>query len=101
MYSGLDGRRLLCGVDRPDNLDRASAVAAAAAHEFNDELTVILNSVTQSLRALEPGHPARALLEDLRASAQRCVWKTSGLLTFSARRTPRPVYASLDHLIEQ
>ena len=37
--------------------DRSSAVAAAAAREFNDELTVILSSVSDSIDALSPDIP--------------------------------------------
>lgn len=80
---------------------RALAVAAAAAHDLNDELTVILTSVTDSLRALDPHHPARPLLLDLRRAAQRCAWKASGLLNYTARRGARPSAASLDRLIEE
>jgi hypothetical protein len=80
--------------------DRASAVAAAAGHDFNDELTVILTSVVESIRALEPGHPARPLLLDLRAAAQRCAWKASALLNFGARRGARPNAAPLEVFLE-
>ncbi|HEY2012633.1 MAG TPA: hypothetical protein VGH38_03980 [Bryobacteraceae bacterium] len=80
--------------------DRACAVAAAAAHDLNNELTVILSSVTDSILALEPGHPARSLLLDLRSAAQRCAWKAAGLLNYSARRGVRPSPADMESLIE-
>jgi hypothetical protein len=73
-------------VERLSKADRACAVAAAAAHDLNDELTIIVNCSDRSLETLEPGHPARPLMMDLQRAAQRCVWKTSGLLNFSARR---------------
>jgi signal transduction histidine kinase len=79
------------------NTDRAGIVAAAAAHELNNELTVILSSVTESLHRLEPDHPARAYLLDLRAAAQRCTWKASALLNLCARYHT-PVRASFDSL---
>lgn len=81
--------------------DRVCAVAAAAAHDLNDELTVILSSVTSSIRALEPDHPARAMLVELRSAAQRCAWKASGLLNFSARRGARPSAATFERLVEE
>jgi hypothetical protein len=87
-------------VERLMNSDRVWAVAAAAAHDWNDELTVILSSVTSSIEALEPGHPARPLLMDLQSAAQRCAWKASGLLNYSARHGARPVAASLENLLE-
>jgi hypothetical protein len=94
-------RRILWGVNNVVRIDRAYAVAAAAARDFNDELTVILNSVSESLRSLEEDHPAHALLLDLQSAAQRCVWKTEGLLRFSARRGTRPSAASLNTLIDE
>jgi hypothetical protein len=80
---------------------RTLAVAAAAAHDLNDELTVILTSVTASIRALEPDHPARPMLLDLRSAAQRCAWKASGLLNFTARRGARPSAATFERLAEE
>jgi hypothetical protein len=81
-------------------IDRAYAVAAAAARDFNDELTVILNSVSESLVNLEEDHPARPLLLDLQGAAQRCVWKAEGLLQFSAGRGARPSAAPFESLID-
>ena len=87
-------------MERITRADRACAVAAAAAQDLNDELTVILSSVVGSLETLEPGHPARSLLFEARSAAQRCAWKASSLLTFSARngvrRTPAPMEALLE-----
>jgi hypothetical protein len=80
--------------------DRACAVAAAAAHDLNDELTVILSSVVSSILVLEPGHPARPLLFDLQSAAQRCAWKASGLLNYGARHGVQPVAANLESLLD-
>ncbi len=93
-------RPLLCGVERLTQADRAYTLAAAAAHDLNNELTVILNSISRSLAELEPDHPARTFLADLRSSAQRCAWKASGLLNYSAGRGARPSASSLERLIE-
>jgi len=75
-------------------------VAAAAAQDLNDELTVILTSVTASIGALEPGHPARPLLFDLESAAVRSAAKVSKLLNFSVRHGGRGVRAGLDSLLE-
>jgi len=83
------------------NAKRACAVAAAAAHDFNNELTVILSSAADVLRSLDDTDPARVLLLDIQAAAQRCVWKASGLLNFSARVNPSPVRASFEYLIHE
>ena len=90
---------LLCGVERITKADHAYAVAAAAAHDFNNELTVILSSVANSMMALEPGHPARPHLLDLQEAAQRCTRTTSGLLAFSFSRGARVSPAPFESLI--
>jgi hypothetical protein len=87
-------------VERLPKPDQARAVAAAVAQDLNDELTVILTSVTASVRALEPGHPARRLLFDLECAALRCASRASRLLEFSARRGGRAVRAGLDTVLE-
>ena len=81
--------------------DRAAAVAAAAAHDLNNDLTVILSAVSSVLAELPNDHPAREFALEIRAAAQRCVWKASGLLNFSARSNPGPVRASFEYLIER
>ena len=78
------------------NIDRTAIVAASAAHELNNELTVILSSLNESLRAMESEHPSRPYLLELRAAAQRCVWKASGLLNYCARHNHKAVRASFD-----
>ena len=80
--------------------DRVCAIAAAAAHGLNNELTVILNSVSNSIPTLEPGHPARPDLLDLHLAVLRCSRITSGLLEFSARNGARPASAPFDRLVD-
>jgi hypothetical protein len=65
-------------------------VAAAAAQDLNNDLTVILSSVNRSIEEIEPDHPAHPFLLELRSAAQRCAWRTSGLLNYSARHGLRP-----------
>jgi hypothetical protein len=88
-------------VERLTNADRACAVAAAAARELNDEFTIIVNCVSESILTLEPGHPARLYLADIERATQRCVWKVSGLLNFSARRGGRPVSTPMEGLLSK
>jgi hypothetical protein len=88
-------------VERLTNADRACAVAAAAAHDFNDELTIIVNSASKSILLLEPGHPARPYIADIETAVQRCVWKAAGLLTYTARRGVRPVSATMERVVTE
>ncbi len=82
------------------NAKRACAVAAAAAHDLNDELTVILSSVKSSIQTLEEGHPARPFLLDLQGAAQRCAWKAAGLLNYGARHGVYPVASTLENVLK-
>jgi hypothetical protein len=75
-------------------------VAGAAARDLNDELTVILSSVSGLLATLPEDHPAHILLLDLQNAASRCVWKAARLLEFS-RRGLRPSAAPLESLIDE
>ena len=79
--------------------DRSNAIAAAAAHDLNDELTIVLNGALLSLELLEPGHPARSFLREVESAAQRCVWKASGLLNYGTRRGLRPVPIPMERLM--
>jgi hypothetical protein len=88
-------------VERLTRIDRASAIAAAVAHDINDEMTIILNGARGAMDLLEPGHPARLLLHDLAAATQRCVWKTSTVLNYSARNGAYRVDAPLESLADE
>jgi signal transduction histidine kinase len=87
-------------VERLTKADRLSTAAAAVAHDLNNELTVILTSVTSTIETLEPDHPSRDLLLELQSAAQRCAWKAAELLNFSLRQGGRPVAAPFEALIE-
>jgi hypothetical protein len=88
-------------VERLLKTDRVCAIAAAAAHGLNNELTVILNSVSNSIPTLEPGHPARPDLLDLHLAVLRCSRIASGLLEFSATNGGRAASAPFDHLVKE
>jgi hypothetical protein len=63
--------------------------------DLSSELTVILNSASCAMLTLEADHPARAALDELLGSVQRCAWKCSELLVFASRHGFRPARAPL------
>jgi hypothetical protein len=87
-------------VERLTGADRACALAAALARDFNDELTVILSSASNALMALEPGHPARPAVFEMRSSAHRCARKCAELAIFNHRHGRQAPRASLAALLE-
>ena len=68
-------------------------LAAAVAHGFNEELTVMLCQLEASLELLEPQHPAGPALAELGRSADRCAGIARELLAYTRRQgaKPRPV----------
>ena len=80
--------------------DQACVLAAATAHELNNELTVILSSVASMIHDFEPDDPARLQALELQDAAQRCARKASGLLRYGLRRGGRAIRTSLERLIE-
>jgi hypothetical protein len=93
------GRAYPASVERNSKTDRATAVLAAAAHEFNDELTVILNAVAESLDALPQEHPVYHGLIEAQCAAHRCAQRAEGMLCFSARRGHRPAPSCAEALL--
>jgi hypothetical protein len=75
------------------------AVAAAAANELNDELTIILTAVQNTLRSLPETANERIALLELRAAARRSATTTSALLEFTGRRGTRASAASMHALM--
>ena len=88
-------------VERITRAERAAAVAAAAGHELNNELTVILSTVSDSLETLEPDHPARPELLELQDAARRCARTSSELLRFGLKRRLRPASTSFAELLRE
>ncbi len=86
-------------VEKVIRIDRASVVAAAAARELNDELTVLLSSLHSVQDQLEKGHPALATIAEMQGSLERCAWKASEILEFSSRRGVPPVGIKLERLL--
>jgi hypothetical protein len=58
------------------------------AHEFNEELTIILNSISMASGLLGPEHPANDAILELKRSAARCA-ELSRKLTGPHRQTFR------------
>lgn len=88
-------------MERYGQTDQARVLAAVAGHEFNNELTVILSSISTVIQSLEPGHPALAQALELQSAAQRCAHKTAELLRFGSKRNSRVSRMSLERLTEE
>lgn len=81
--------------------ERICVVAAAAASEVNDELTIILCSAEAAIAELPFGHPVRRMVIDIQTAGTRAASTASGLLRYSARNGGRPSSATFDHLADE
>ena len=76
------------------------ACIMAAAHDFNNELTISLGSVTAAIQGVRPDNPAHAWLLEIRCAAQRSASKASTILDFSVGSEVRLGAASMESLNE-
>ncbi len=89
-----------CNVERYTKADQACALAAAAAHDLNNELTVILSSISTVIKALEPEDPAYHQALEVQQAARRCAQKASGLLRYGVKPGSRAARTSLQRLLD-
>jgi signal transduction histidine kinase len=77
-----------------DSMQVMGALTAGIAHDFNEDLTVILSSLNTLMEDLGGGHPSAAELKQIRQAAARCVHRTESLLAFTCRvdRAIRPFH---------
>ena len=76
------------------------AVPAAAAHDLNEELTIILNAAAAALALTELGHPVRPMLKELQAAAMRTSWRACAMLSWARRRGAGPSVYGVESAIE-
>ncbi len=74
-------------------MDAVGRLAGGVAHDFNNLLSVIIGGVELAAHHLDPGSPARAPLDDVRAAAGKAADLTKQLLAFGRKQlvAPRPV----------
>lgn len=87
--------------ERVTHAERACSVGAAAAHDLNDELTIILTAASEALATVHLGHRACPHLFDLQAAAQRSAWKVAHLLNYAERGGATVVKCSMEKLIAE
>ncbi len=67
-----------------------SAVIAAAGHQVNEELAVLVLGAEECTKLLEPGSDAAAIVSEMLGAAQRLAFLSSDLLVYGIRHAGFP-----------
>jgi PAS domain S-box-containing protein len=90
-----DRRRLEDELRQSQKLEAIGRLAGGVAHDLNNALTAIAGYTELALGALDPAHPARADVTEIRRGAERAAAVTRQLLAFSRRQLREPKVFSL------
>ena len=80
-------------------MEAVGRLAGGVAHDFNNMLGVILGHADLALEQVNPDHPLRADLEDIRKAAVRSADLTRQLLAFARKQTVAPEVLDLNDTV--
>jgi len=93
--------RLEDDLRQSQKMEAVGLLAGGIAHDFNNLLGVITGYAELVQRALEPGHPARSRVEEIRRAAERAAVLTRQLLGFSRRQVVQPKLLDLKDVVHR
>jgi PAS domain S-box-containing protein len=82
-------------------MEAIGQLAAGVAHDFNNLITIVKGYAQITLRALKPGDPLRAGIEQIEKASDRATALTRQLLSFSRRQVVRPRLIDLDAVVAE
>jgi two-component system, cell cycle sensor histidine kinase and response regulator CckA len=80
-------------------LDAIGRLAGGIAHDFNNLLTAILGYSSELLTRLDPEHPGRGDVEEIRSAGERAAALTRQLLAFSRKQSLVPELVDLNAVV--
>ncbi|HMA43219.1 MAG TPA: PAS domain S-box protein [Gemmatimonadales bacterium] len=92
-------RRLEAQLRQAQKMEAVGRLAGGIAHDFNNLLTAILGSAQLALREVEPSHPVREDLEEIRRAGLRAAELTRQLLAYSRRQVVAPKVVNVNEVV--
>jgi two-component system, cell cycle sensor histidine kinase and response regulator CckA len=81
-------------------MEAVGQLAGGLAHDFNNQLTVILNAVEILKRSLNKDEPSLEIIDLIKSAAKHSVDLTQQLLDFSRKQIVRPIVLNLNHVLD-
>ncbi len=91
--------RLLEQLGQANKMESIGRLAGGVAHDFNNQLCVILGHTETALQQLSPSHPLREHLAETHAAALRSSELTRQLLAFARQQPVAPRLLDLDEAV--
>jgi PAS domain S-box-containing protein len=96
-----DRKRLEEQFVQSQKMESLGRLAGGVAHDFNNLLTIVNGYTDWILREMEPVHPFREKLAEVRGAGERCAELTRQLLAFSRKQIVRTGPLDLNTIIRE
>ncbi len=87
-------------IRQSQKMDSVGRLAGGVAHDFNNNLQVILGYTSLALKQIQPNQPIQHDLEEIKKAAERSANLTRQLLAFARKQTVAPRVLDLNDTVE-
>ncbi len=99
LIDNTDRKNLEEQLHHSQKMEGIGRLAGGVAHDFNNLLTIISGYADIALISLDPDHPVRVEISEIKAASNRATELTRQLLAFSRRQALQPKVMNLNEVI--